>query len=91
MVFLGGRVKLQSHEATHTGKKDHVCHTCGASFIRPDSLRHHIQRIHEHSGKYACVYCDYKTIQQESLDIHVNAVHTKAGIYISLNFLFFCL
>ena len=64
-LFIGGKVKLLTHVATHTGTKDHVCHTCGAGFIRPDSLRYHIQRVHEHNGRYGCMYCEYKTVRQE--------------------------
>jgi len=81
MVCIGKKWCFQSHLATHTGKKDHICDTCGASFTRQDQLRKHIQRIHEHSGNYMCAYCDYRTVQQMSLDIHVNAVHTKAIKY----------
>ena len=48
----GGKVKLQEHIATHTGAKDHVCHICGAGFLRLTSLKHHTQQIHERTHTY---------------------------------------
>ena len=47
-------------------------------FAGAQGLKFHIQRVHEHSGRYACEYCDFKTVAQMKLDIHVNEVHTKA-------------
>ena len=72
------------------GIKEHVCHYCGTGFAWKLSLQDHIQRIHEHSGKFICAYCDFRTIAQMKLDIHVNEVHTKAIKYPCPDCNFFC-
>ena len=72
---------LAQHMLIHKGTKDHVCHICGAGFLRQTSLRYHTQKVHENTGKYECMYCDYKTPTRNHLEVHVNAVHTKAIKY----------
>ena len=49
------KISVDSHnKVEHEGIKDHVCHLCGTGFARAQGLKFHIQRVHEHSGRYAC-------------------------------------
>ena len=43
-------------------------------FAGAQGLKFHIQRVHEHSGRYAYEYCDFKVVAQMKLDIHVKAI-----------------
>ena len=80
-IIQGGKAELLRHKVVHKETKDHVCHICGAGFVRVTSLKYHNQRVHEHNGNYACMYCDFKTVTMNHLDVHVNAVHTKSIKY----------
>lgn len=81
---------LQKQSHANEGLKDHVCHLCGTGFSLPQGLKNHIQRIHEHSGKYVCDYCDFKTVVPNKLKMHENEVHTKAVKYSCEDCNFFC-
>ena len=65
-------------------------HQLSYMFAGAQGLKFHIQRVHEHSGRYACEYCDFKTVAQMKLDIHVNEVHTKAVKFHCQECNFFC-
>ena len=55
--------------------KDHICKPCGKSFTQADSLRNHIQTIHEGHKDHKCKLCGKSFFQTSNLKKHIYTIH----------------
>lgn len=68
-----------THEATHVGKKLHVCPTCDAGFDDLSSCKQHKEKMHSSRYLFACNECgDEFTTETEVLE-HLQQVHPEDG------------
>ena len=51
------------------------CKYCQKEFCKMDSLKGHINAIHEQSMRYKCDYCEFSSWYPKSVTSHVNAKH----------------
>ncbi|CAH1154243.1 unnamed protein product [Phaedon cochleariae] len=69
--------EVKTHEQIH---KTHVCHYCGAAFLRKNYLTDHIA-VHSEEKKYVCKVCNRAFRQRHSLSVHTK-IHLAAKPYI---------
>ncbi|ODM89948.1 putative zinc finger protein [Orchesella cincta] len=60
-----------------TGRQPSTCQTCGLSFSDVQTLRRHITRVHDPSGKFQCSECGKHFGDQKELTTHL-AMHQNA-------------
>ena len=60
---------LRHTSATHEGKKEHKCNSCGQSFAMVGSLNVHIKRVHDKVFKrYGCNHCEKRFHTNQELN-----------------------
>ena len=55
--------------------KEKECSICQKSFSTKQSLKNHIEAVHEGKRPHNCSICDYSTAHKADLKRHIEAVH----------------
>ena len=64
------------HEIVKYEEFGYQCRLCEKRFKRMESLKRHIESIHQNT-KFPCNHCDYKATEKRSLKKHILKKHTK--------------
>lgn len=74
------RLKLKTHNKTHTKERKFKCHICSFAFTEHFNLRTHLKR-HEGARPHSCDQCEKKFITKTELNAHIRT-HTGERPYI---------
>ena len=59
---------------------DYACATCRKWFYEPETLKTHIQTIHNKSHKdHSCTYCEESFFHADHLRNHIRKIHEDCG------------
>ena len=61
-------------KSVHEGNK-YPCDECNFAAARADTLREHIQVIHERVKNFHCDQCDYSATRKAALNRHISHKH----------------
>ena len=71
-------VNLFGHLRNHEGSKPFACALCEVKFVRPETLRRHLQDFHFKMHDYECMECGKTFFNNDKLRTHVLYTHSKA-------------
>ena len=71
----------QDYVSSDKGKKSQQCPHCYYVPSRKDSLKQHINSVHEEKKQHRCTICDFVSSYKSSLKQHIKSVHEEEKPY----------
>ena len=68
---------LSNHKKFHKKDPSSTCNVCDKTFHKPETMRRHVDYVHNKVKNHNCDQCEYKASQKEKLQKHVKKVHLK--------------
>ena len=64
-----------SEKKPNKAKQRYSCEICGSSFTKKNSLKHHVEAIHEGKRIHKCKFCSESFNAKSNLTRHINSLH----------------